>query len=304
MNVIARSLLLIFSAYTCIVRVSFAAEINCGNKAFPQYLYPAAPPESACADIRITGEIVEGDYDRFRSILKRSEPYALSVTVLSPGGDLYEGIKIGSLIRQRLLSTTTASVIDGTNVLFSSDSRDISCVGDTCICASTCFVIWVAGIQRLGNALILHRPRDDSGGFGKKRVESARIEYQNVLDEISAYLLAMEVPDKYFEIMKSIPSADYFEVPPDDVDRDLSGFIPTMQEWLAADCGAMTAVDSAGIRYCIKQYWIKSEQERAAAGDRLKSACEATGNKQRQVGTCYLEKLVLERARLAREVPL
>ncbi len=76
--------------------------------------------------IAIDGEIIDGDYGRFKAVSVNS---ALSTLVLlsSPGGDLYEALRIGEVIHA---NGYTTGVPDGFK------------------CASACGLIWLAGRKR------------------------------------------------------------------------------------------------------------------------------------------------------------
>ena len=83
-------------------------------------------PDNEVNVIAIEGEIVDGDYERFKAISVNS---ALSTLVLlsSPGGDLYEALGIGDVIHE---NGYTTGVSDGFK------------------CASACGLIWLAGSKR------------------------------------------------------------------------------------------------------------------------------------------------------------
>jgi hypothetical protein len=84
--------------------------------------------------------------------------------LLSPGGSISEAIEIGRLVQRNLISTMAPVSLGATKVLFTPAGSVMPkedpayCKGPDCICASACFLIWVGGIERSGNAIGLHRP--------------------------------------------------------------------------------------------------------------------------------------------------
>ena len=44
--------------------------------------------DKSCYSIHVTGEITKGDFEAFRDILRKGEPYVNTVTLISFGGDV------------------------------------------------------------------------------------------------------------------------------------------------------------------------------------------------------------------------
>ena len=187
--------------------------------------------------IVMRGEIQEGDYAELHSILAVAEPHANAIFLVSKGGNVAEAMKIGELVRQRLLATFAPIVRDQLRNL--QISRGDVCTGEKCICASACFLIWAAGVERLGTEIMVHRPRDASGTFGSKPVAQASEQYRDTLSRIDHYLRRMEVPPNVIEMMRSTPSNDISPLPFEvAVSMETP---PSIKEWLIPDCGAMTS---------------------------------------------------------------
>jgi hypothetical protein len=80
----------------------------------------------AVAQINISGKIEEGDAVKFDNIVKSMPEKTAIVVLASPGGMLADGLEIGTSIHNHGFLT----VVDGAR------------------CASTCGLIWLAGIER------------------------------------------------------------------------------------------------------------------------------------------------------------
>lgn len=77
----------------------------------------------------LSGQIVEGDADRFRAFMARPQAKAIRVLHLnSEGGSLSEGIAIGKMVRKAKLATA----VDGARVF----------------CDSACTLIFAGGVRR------------------------------------------------------------------------------------------------------------------------------------------------------------
>jgi hypothetical protein len=96
--------------------------------------------------LTITGEIVEGDFNRFKQVAPRGPADWIQIKLDSPGGRTNEGVAIGRYIFEHRLDTTVFRY-----------------------CASACALIWLAGNPRhvtAGARIGFHAAGDSSGASG------------------------------------------------------------------------------------------------------------------------------------------
>jgi len=246
----------------CPNRSSTAAEIICvytwGDLYAPTELtqssrlrdrFPSGrrPNPATCLTALIKGTIDTGDSAKFAQFLQNNHPFLSNVLLWSSGGSVEEAAKIGRLVRKDILTTQapyevtlphpvgSGSLIDPRLAL-----ADVAtmCDDNSCHCASACFLIWAAGVERRGNALGLHRPSIRSTGFADLPPERASDVYRLLLAEVDRYLTEMEIPRRYIEIMTDTSSNDIRWL---DVEEAWSlEEVPSVAEWIGAGCGAIS----------------------------------------------------------------
>ena len=212
---------------------AWAADIQCGHLPGPAFPRVIGPP---CTAIWIDGMIVPGDYDRFRAVVRGAEPRVVDVYLRSRGGNIREAMRIGRLVRQRFLGTAAALDVGNRLIEFGSDGCSLD-NPTPCLCASSCFLIWAAGVDRFGNALALHRPYNVTGELGSMKASDVSRDYAAVLTEMDRYLTEMEIPRRYIEEMLATPSDKPF-MPTRDEARQMVGKPPSINEWLLPSCGS------------------------------------------------------------------
>ncbi|MGX4772006.1 ATP-dependent Clp protease proteolytic subunit [Bradyrhizobium guangdongense] len=114
--------------------------------------------------ILISGELVEGDTEAFKSAVKTANDagkLVLSIRLNSPGGSLLEGVKLADAVRFGKIVTN---------------------VGQGATCASACFLVFAAGSMKYANysaRVGVHGASDQSGqetaGSGAATVSMARV---------------------------------------------------------------------------------------------------------------------------------
>jgi hypothetical protein len=115
------------------------------------------------------------------------------------------------------------------------------------MCASACFFIFVAGIDRERNiwtpVLSIHRPylsEADLKRLSGNQVIASAGQMRTVVED---YLKEMGVPAKYADLMFSIPKDQVRPIDEDDFVSDFEGYIPELQDWLEAKCNKLTDVE-------------------------------------------------------------
>ena len=136
--------------------------------------------------IYASGPITEGDADRFVAFVRTHKLDAARVIFNSPGGSLFEGVKLGRAIRA--LHFDTAVGQEGPTPL----------IGSSAICASACAYAFAGGALRFmsigGGRLGLHQFRTEKGpGISEG-------DAQTVSGLLIAYLAEMGIDAKAFAI--------------------------------------------------------------------------------------------------------
>lgn len=182
--------------------------------------------------IILKGQIVIGDYERFTDILLRGN-FLNELTLESRGGDAIEAMRIGRLVRESRMGTSV-SMGDGNKAVCRFPAR----IGNLkeCSCLSSCFLIFVAGIEREGNTLGIHRVFVDHQRLKQMTPDEAAALSGNATNLVSSYLKEMGVPTHFVERLMAIPSDKLEWVSNIDVKRYFSGYIPEYSEWVAAKC--------------------------------------------------------------------
>jgi hypothetical protein len=241
-----------------------------------------------CVVLFIRGEIVEGDAATFQSWIK-DNPEIFIILLNSPGGSLREGIKIGRLVRANLLQTEAPRRVRNQLLMTAPNQDNNLCPQDDCACVSACFLVWAAGVGRLGSELGLHRPRSTSKDFWAAPPSAASRLYGILLDETVRYLREMEVPTAIVEAMLQTPSADVRWLKLEEVDTMFGS--PWYDEWIAAACGTMS--DSEGRRLLELRRLIQSQSPSVSAADR--QTFERLHNRRYQIVMCEHEKALAVR---------
>ena len=200
------------------------------------------PLEPECRWARFTGEIEPGDYEKVRSFFKQHYLTLQSISLRSPGGDVSEALKIGSLWRKYLVSVTTPFRREGAKGgdFFTLDPDD-PCEGQTCICASSCALMWFGAVSRFG-IVGIHRPKITAPEFISLPADQAAWVYKRTLDAVSRYLEDMEAPRSVLDHMRETSSADISWI--NDPGESKFENPPSFREWIDASCGSYSDQDA------------------------------------------------------------
>ncbi len=224
----------------------------------------------AFADVILEGKIETGDYDKLIKIIDEDcgekDNCTSGIYLASPGGDLAEAMKIGRLVRKLRLETYVPS--DETpvpsdlpapyrqkaEVLYKKAEVEIKKFKATLkdakanyMCASACFFIFVAGIDRERNTwppvLGIHRPYLSEANLKRLSGNQVLASAGQMRTVVEDYLKEMGVPAKYADLMFSIPKDQVRFINEDDFQSDFEGYIPELRDWLDAKCNNLTDVE-------------------------------------------------------------
>lgn len=203
--------------------------------------------------ITINGEINSGDYQKFLAVLLEAGPTAETIAISSNGGNVEEAINIGILIRKLYLKTefpdrvpenyhdiTLAGKAICPRAIYHSTTiinkpNDIH----SCSCESACFLISVAGINRVGSMLGVHRAFMDQETYKTMNVEDAIEAGIYIKTHVNKYLLEMGVSTGLIDFIQMIPGSEIQYLSHETIEKELTGYIHEIEDWAAANCGSV-----------------------------------------------------------------
>lgn len=195
-----------------------------------------------CVEGLLSGSIVGGDYENVVRLFRESHPLLRRFSLISPGGNVEEAMRIGRLFRKYTIAAMAPLRLrpSGNFVLWSPPTGQplhrLCAGGSECTCASACALIWFGAVDRIGT-VGLHRPHTDDLAFRAMTPSEASVAYRRMLDTVRTYLDEMEVPKQIIETMVATGSAEIRWV---DLLENKVGRPPSIAEWEDASCGSFT----------------------------------------------------------------
>lgn len=252
---------------------SIAADVSIVND---DYRYANSTPV-----IWIVGEIVKGDLVKVEKAAKQlilnKRSKFLHVYLNSPGGDAYEAMWIGRLLRNLLAKTCAvgftyyapnskygieaAQYYANNPDVLRKESNQIKFVAlsdkipEEYIrrCYSACVLIFYAGVKRDASnngyfrddsniipVIGLHRPYYEKDYYSKLSPVEANTRYKALEKALETYLSEMGAPNEVIERMLKTASNDVDLVDHRDFKKLYERKEPFFDEWLLAKCGEMS----------------------------------------------------------------
>jgi hypothetical protein len=224
-----RTLILVFAlqlaALACLSIEAIAADIR-----------PYISGVGSYREIAIEGPIKPGDFETFIKIIRENQGQISGVTLYSPGGNFYEAMKIGRVLRTFQLHSQ-APMRDASGHP-TCDDYPFSKPMDkkNCTCASACFFIHIGGTGRGGTFLAVHRPYFDKGEFGNLSEEDAKKAFDALQDSARAYMEEMGVPKHIQEDVLGTPSDRVLILDDKTIKTYFWGDLPYRDEWMKNKC--------------------------------------------------------------------
>ena len=191
----------------------------------------------------IEGPIEAGDYDRFIHLVKENQAKLSGVQLYSPGGNLYEAMKIGRALRKlEISSQVPMKGKDGLpqcDDLLGSKPRK----PENCTAASAAFFIHIGGVHRGGTYLVVHRPTFEANEFKELSQAEAKVAYDKLLLDAKAYMEEMALPLQIQDLVLNTPSTDAKVLEEATVRTYIWGDLPYREEWQRAKCGKLNAAE-------------------------------------------------------------
>ena len=206
------------------------------NKGFAAQILIEKKGSNKTATLRFIGEVQKGDARKMAQTLSGliGDGYFVRfLWLFSMGGNVEEAMEIGHWLRSLYIQTNAP--------LNLSDYRQSNCllfneINDAdCNCASACFLIWAAGIDRRGDILGLHRPYFGKEYFNGLSAQKAKEKYDSMSKGVKDYLRKMSIPDTVIETMFITASDDVIYL--DEPTVKSMENIPFFDEWVKSGCG-------------------------------------------------------------------
>lgn len=162
-----------------------------------------------CFNAELTGIITTGDTVKFEQFIKeQTDPIDGSllhtIYLLSPGGNIYEAMQIGKIIRDKFLSVEATPYNKDLSI---SQANAPKCgrEGKPVCCASACALIYFGGAQwSVGDVIGLHRPKLEDLGEYESFTEASKNTIKANQD-VKDYLTEMEVDEDVYKTMMTTP---------------------------------------------------------------------------------------------------
>ena len=235
--------------------------------------------------IRLVGKIEKGDAEKFERLvedLRKKKRIVNMLMLASIGGDADEAMRIGKIVRKSFIPTHAPFAL---NSSFTCNGYPPGLKDDDCDCSSACFLIWVAGIYRMGNVLGIHQPYFSEGYFEGISASEADKEYVLMYERVSSYLKNMDVPEHIINKMFNTGSGEitYLDW---DVVKSMES-VPFFNEWIGASCLRLTSEEKMDYWRLLAKKW----QEKNTLAESEKVYFNYLKEKTNSFNKCFREKL-------------
>jgi hypothetical protein len=197
----------------------------------------------------LEGKIEFGDFDKFKNFVLENDK-VVEIYLASPGGNLNEALKIGVLTRMLQLSTVVPSKTLTTHAReLAVAQHDLRQSKANYMCASACFFVFVAGINRKSDGLRpailgIHRPSLSDKDRKTLEYDQVAAAADQIRSTVVKYLTIMDAPVRYAAEMFAVPSGRIRWIRNHEFDADLKGFIPELKDKINAKCAARTDLEN------------------------------------------------------------
>jgi hypothetical protein len=235
--------------------------------------------------ISLVGKIEKGDAEKFERLVEDLRQKKRTVNMLmlaSIGGDANEAMRIGKIVRESFIPTHAPFALnDGVTC----DEYPSGLKVDNCDCASACFLIWVAGVYRMGNVLGIHQPDFLEGCLDGLSASESDKEYVLMYERVISYLKNMEVPEHIIDIMFNTGSDEitYLDW---NIAKSMQS-VSFFDEWIGGSCLRLTAEEEMDYWRLLAEKWEKKSTLTESEKSYFNHLKERKGN----FDNCFKEKI-------------
>ena len=237
------------------------------------------------ANIRLIGKIEKGDAEKFKIIVEylRDEKITVNMLLLaSIGGDVIEAMQIGTIVRESFIPTQAPFALDP---CFTSNGYPQGLKDDDCDCSSACFLIWTAGVYRVGDVLGIHRPYFLEGNIEELSATEAQKEHAQMYERIKSYLENMDVPENIINKMFNTGSDEITYLDWDSAKSMES--VPFFDEWIGASSLRLTTEEEMDYSRLLSKKW----EEKSTLTKSEKSYLDYLKERKEKFNKCLRKKL-------------
>ncbi len=207
--------------------------------------------------IRLVGEIAYGDADKFQELVEDLRQKKIAVNMLalaSSGGDANEAMRIGEIVRKSFIPTHAPFALD---YGWTCNGYPPGLKDDDCDCASACFLIWAAGVYRMGNVLGIHRPYLLEEYLEGLSASEAQEEYVLMYKKVRSYLKNMDVPEHVINQMFNTDSDEILYL--DWYTAKSMESVPLFNDMLGVSCLEFTAGEQMDYWKLLAINWLENK---------------------------------------------
>ena len=231
----------------------------------------------------IFGPIQQGDYIKFKQALRTFERPPI-IKLASTGGELFEALKMGRLIRQLKLSTEAPTKgskhVCGFSVWSAPEVDSPNVYGKRCVCASACFFLWASGAERKTGDIAVHRASAEGDEVAKMTLSQYSKMYDEGQEEMQNFLNEMGFPPKWYDLISSIPSTEFYPLSYKEQTELRETWPTSTSEWVLTKCTNLSPTERAAretLLYGDYNDTLTNEEEQFF---------EALQRKKRKFGSC------------------
>jgi hypothetical protein len=182
-------------------------------------------------ELQFVGTIEPGDAKLIESSILNAPGFVSSVWFNSPGGDVFEAIKIGDLLNKYFIEMRAPTCFAQNEKLVCMLGAGLKEFDKRAICASACALVYLVSNDRSGHHVYVHRPSFPQSMFAGLTAPKAKEKYEEAMKRTTALLQERGVDSETLKLISNTPSDELKSLPTPLPDRTA-----WLEEWITAKC--------------------------------------------------------------------